>query len=224
MKSWLLFLAFVPLSAYGQIELVPAFGLSIPLGAYAGSDFDNDAHQGATPGIGLNLETVYRFNDLVGLALNSGISWNPYNEAALEGWLERDSPDNYTVSVNGYENVYAMIGPKIYLGGDKWGLSLSPALGFGHTNFRTAVGYYPGGRLYAYLTDEFGLAYGIFSTAEARISDRISLGLHVSFTSGRYNQTGRTSETYNGITDSIDIDNTLKPAAVLIGIAGLIRL
>ena len=29
---------------------------------------------------------------------------------------------------------------------------------------------------------------------------------------------------YNGIADSIDIDNTLKPAAVLIGIAGLIRL
>ncbi len=38
------------------------------------------------------------------------------------------------------------------------------------------------------------------------------------------NQDIGTSETYNCISNSIDIDNILKPAAVLIGIAGLISL
>ncbi len=223
MRSLLLTLVFLPWFASGQIELAPAFGLSVPLGNYAGSNFDIDEHQGATLGLGLNLEAAYRFNDLVGLALNVGIHWNPYNEAALEGWLERDNFDNYSVTVNGYENVYAMIGPKICLGGEKWDIAVTPAFGLGHTNFRTANGFYPGGFLYAYLTDEFGLMYGVFSAAKARISDRISLGLQASFTTGKFDQVGRTSETYNGITEGIEVDNTLKPATLFIGITGSVR-
>lgn len=224
MRNLLFITLFVPLFAFGQIELSPAFGLSVPLGDYAGSDFDIDEHQGAMLGIGLNLEAAFRFNDLVGLALNTGIHWNPYNEAALEGWLERDNFDDYRVTVNGYENVYAMIGPKISLGGEKWDMAITPSLGVGHTNFRTANGFYPGGFLYAYLTDEWGLLYGVFSAAKARISDRFSFGLQASFTTGKFEQTGRTSETFNGQTDGIDVTNTLKPATLLIGITGTVRL
>ena len=123
---------FMTTELYAQeFTMTATAGVAIPIGDFGDTDiYNNEDAELAKTGLHLNLNLHYRFNHLVGLALNVAANAHKTDASAIEDFLEEDTGFDWNVSdPDAYGVSYVLVGPTIGTYGESMALTLQPGIG-----------------------------------------------------------------------------------------------